>query len=133
MLLLFAFDFQDVCPVVWLAKKYVCLLLSRTQDLTEMFLEKCCFFLLRIEIQDCRPGLWFAKTFWSAACQVISLACHKCPSDDPNEVLLLFGAILNIRRLSWSLIGQEIINVIHRTTTCKVDSLTRNVSCSFQN
>ena len=57
-------------------------------------------FLMRIEIQNGRPGLRFAETFWSASRQVISLACHKCPSDDPNEVLLICGAILNLRMLS---------------------------------
>ena len=60
-------------------------------------------------------------------CMDCHQTCHKCSSNGPAEVLLLFVAIGNPRWPPWTLIGWDIFVFFSRTTAWTITKLTTNV------
>jgi len=74
---------------------------------------KWCYSLSWSEIQNGRPGLRLADTFWTSSQERMKAStptCHNCSLWGPDQVLLLFKRIRNPIWPPWPLNGWHIFN-----------------------
>ena len=95
-----------------------------------MVLQKCCYILLWSKTKMAAMDSDWLRHFWLLLknhCMYWHQTCHKCSSNGPALVLLLFGVIENPRWPPWTLIGWDIFDFFSRTTACTGTKIATNV------